>query len=101
MNSVTLAGRLSKEPETINCKYGEFVKITIASKVNKDKTDFIPCLVFNKTADYVNKYLHVGDFVHCQGYISITKTTKEQNHTMYSTNIVIQNITYVHQGQKS
>ncbi|MBQ5492582.1 MAG: single-stranded DNA-binding protein [Mycoplasmataceae bacterium] len=101
MNSVTLAGRLSKEPETINGKYGPFVKITIASKVNKDKTDFIPCLVFNKTADYVNKYLHVGDFIHCQGYISITKTTKEQNHTIYATNIVIQNIVFVHLGQKS
>lgn len=101
MNSITLAGRLSKEPETINGKYGPFVKITIASKVNKDKTDFIPCLVFNKTADYVNKYLHVGDFIHCQGYISITKTTNQQNHTMYSTNIVIQNIVFVHQGEKS
>lgn len=101
MNSVTLAGRLAKEPETINGKYGPFVKITIASKVNKDKTDFIPCLVFNKTADYVNKYLHVGDFIHCQGYISITKTTNQQNHTMYSTNIVIQNIVFVHQGEKS
>ena len=39
MNSVALAGRLAKEPKVIQGKNGNFVKITIACKVSKEKAD--------------------------------------------------------------
>lgn len=101
MNSVALAGRLAKEPKVIQGKNGNFVKITIACKVSKEKADFIDCLAFRKTADFITNYLHTGDFIHCQGYISRTKSVNQQNQTIYATNIVIRNIDVLTKSKKS
>ena len=101
MNSVTLAGRLAQEPKVIKGNNGDFVKITIACKVSKDKTDFIDCLAFRKTAEFITKYLNTGDFVHCQGKISKTKSINKQNQTTYATNIVVKNIDVLTKSKKS
>ena len=76
MNSVTMIGRLTKEPElrrtqsgTACCSFSLAVK---RPKV-KDTTDFHDFVVWQQGAEYLCQYGHKGDIVGVTGYL----TTRE------------------------
>ena len=66
INNVVLVGRLTAEPELKKTQNGTSVCIfTLAvnrdfSKEGQQEADFIQCVAWKKTADYVTQYLHKG-----------------------------------------
>ena len=73
MNSVTMIGRLTKEPElrrtqsgTACCSFSLAVK---RPKV-KDTTDFHEFVVWQQGAEYLCQYGHKGDIVAVTGYLT-------------------------------
>ncbi len=78
MNSVTMIGRLCKEPElrrtssgTACCSFSLAVK---RPRV-KDTTDFHEFVVWQQGAEYLCKYGHKGDLVGVTGYLTTRKWT--------------------------
>lgn len=67
LNSIVLQGRLVGEPEMKQIPSGvHLCSIVVASARNGKKdteevTDFIPCIAWAKTADFLQKYFHKGD----------------------------------------
>ncbi|WP_438340451.1 single-stranded DNA-binding protein [Mycoplasma sp. 125] len=87
MNRVMIAGRITNKPQQNQTKEGhEFSAFTIAiprlvhSKTNNQQAqvDYVPCMAWDKKAEYVNKYLNKGIMVLIEGeYHSYKKTNKE------------------------
>ena len=83
MNQVILMGRLAKDPEMRTTQNGTVVT-TFSIAVNrqdKEKTaDFINCVAWRKTAEFVNKYFSKGRMIALVGRLqSRTYTDKEGN----------------------
>ena len=78
MNKVVLIGNLVRDPELAYSKSGKaYCKFTLAvsDKFQKDKTDFIDCIAWNKTAELIAEYSKKGHKLGISG--SITTNTYE------------------------
>lgn len=75
INSVVLAGRITKEPELRKTQSGKSVcSFTLAcdrpkAKDGESSADFISCVAWNQSADYLCTYAHIGDLIGITGSI--------------------------------
>ena len=70
-NTITLVGRLTKDPETKETSGGIITKFSVAcDNDDKDKTTtFFNCTAFGKSAEFVAKYITKGRLVMVSGSI--------------------------------
>ena len=96
MNKVVLIGRLTRDPDV---RYpqnegGKSVsRYTLAVDRNNssdDSADFISCVTFGKSAEFVEKYLHKGDKVAVSGRISTGKYTNKDGQEVYTTDVIVE-----------
>ena len=84
MNSINLVGRLTADPELKTTQSGKSVcSFTLA--VNrprvKDTTDFINCVAWNQSAEYLTNYGRKGSLVAVTGVLTSRKyDDKDGNH---------------------
>lgn len=107
MNKVELVGRLTKDPE-ISYTTGENsiarLRFTVAVNrpfKNKDgnyDADFISCVAFNKTSEFISKYFHKGDLIGIIGNIR-TGSYDKDGQRVYTTDVFVDNVEFV--GGKS
>ena len=69
MNTIHIIGRLTKKPELIANDTTKYVKFTLASQQNSDNTNFLPCIAFGKTAEFLDKYVNKGERIYATGYV--------------------------------
>jgi len=92
MNSVTLMGRLAKDPET---KYTEaglaITRFTVATDAYKkdDPADFHNCTAFNKTAETIAQHLKKGDGILVNGSLKTSKFESD-GQVKYRTEVMVQ-----------
>ena len=83
MNHVTLIGRLTKDPEVRYTQSGTPVgtfTLAVDRRVQKDKpkeADFIPCVVWGKTAEVVGNWCKKGKQVGVEGRIQVRSYVTE------------------------
>lgn len=81
MNNICITGRLTSAPEVKKTTSGVSVcSVSIAVdrdyKVNGEKTtDFIPCIFWRGTAEFVGKYFSKGDMIAVVGSLESRKYT--------------------------
>lgn len=80
MNSIILSGRLVKDIEVKQSNSGSaYTRFTLAvDKIGKDKqkgTNYIDCVAFNHSANFLGKYAHKGSKVYVSGELDVS--TKE------------------------
>ena len=93
MNTVTLMGRLTRDPDmrhTQGATPMDIARFSVAIDRRKKtgeqpQTDFIPCVAFNKTAEIAAKYLHKGNRVLVRGRLQSNsyQGSDGKNHTSY------------------
>lgn len=75
INSAVLVGRITKEPELRKTQTGKSVcSFVIAcdrpkTKDGESAADFIACVAWNQSADYLCAYAHIGDLIGITGSI--------------------------------
>lgn len=95
MNHVTLIGRLTKDPEVRYTQSGTPVgsfTLAVDRRVQKDKpkeADFIPCVVWNKTAEIVGEYCKKGKQVAVNGRIQVRSYDAKDGTKRYVTEVVV------------
>ncbi len=74
LNRITIAGRLTKDPEmryTQNqiavCSYSVAVERNYAGQGQQRETDFFDCVAWRQGAEFVSKYFHKGDMIILEG----------------------------------
>ena len=91
MNNICITGRLTSAPEIKKTTSGVSVcSVSIAVdrdyKVNgKKETDFIPCVFWRGTAEFVGKYFSKGDMIAVVGSLESRKYKDKagNNHTVW------------------
>lgn len=70
VNRVVLVGRMTKDPELRRTASGKAVtsfSLALDRGFNSEEADFIPCVVWNKVAENVEKYCSKGSLVSVEG----------------------------------
>ena len=96
MNKVFINGNLTKDMEVKVLQNGNYVgKFTIANTVgygDKKKTYFIPCTLFGKRVESLEKILVTGVGVSVEGQLDYTSVKDEQGNWKNYTNVIVTEI---------
>jgi len=90
MNVVCIAGNLTKTPELRTTQSNKKVtSFTIAVNEGKNKTEFVNCQAWEKTAELICEYSKKGDRLAVSGRLSSTKYTDKDGVEKYKTEVVV------------
>lgn len=100
MNSVQLTGRLTNDPEVHYGNNGSTVaKFSLAvnrrfKQEGQPDADFIRCVAFGKTAEFIEKYFTKGRKMDLTGRIQTGSYTNQDGNKVYTTDIVVENVEF-------
>ena len=80
LNTVSLVGRITAEPELKHTQNGNSVcSFTIAvQRDGRDQpTDFLDCVAWRQTAEFISNYIHKGNLLSVSGSIQ-TRTYEDR-----------------------
>ena len=99
LNSVTLMGRLTRDPELKHTQSGTaVVSFTLAvdrdfkSQSGEKQTDFIACTSWRNTAEFISKYFSKGSMAVVSGRLQIRDWTDKDGKNRRSAEVVVDNI---------
>ena len=92
MNNIQLLGRITKDLEQKTTTSGKSVcsfDIAVTRKFDKEVTDFIPCVVWNKTCETMCKFCKKGQLIAIDGSLYTRKYEDKNgnNRTAYEVNV--------------
>ena len=104
MNKVQLVGRLTRDPE-IRYSQGENATATARFSVAVNRrfknaegnydADFINCVAFGKSAEFVEKYFKKGMAIGLTGRIQTGSYTNKDGQKVYTTDVVVEETEFV------
>lgn len=101
-NKVILGGRLIRDPETKQLQDGIAVTtfgVAISRPKGKDdkeqQADFINCVAWRKTAEFIAKYFNKGSSISIVGKIQTRDWTDAQGQKRYATEVVVDEVGFV------
>lgn len=106
MNLVSLIGRIVADPEMKYTNGGATIakfRIAVPRRFKKDgqpDTDFLNCLAFGKTAEFVEKYFKKGMRVALNGSIQTGSYKNKDGQTVNTVDIVADNVEFVESKQE-
>ena len=93
MNRTDLIGNLVREPELRKTQNGNTVcSFTLAVYRDKEHTDFINCVAWNKSAELMNTYCQKGDKIGVSGSIQVRNYDNSQGQKVYVTEVLVDRI---------
>lgn len=102
MNSVTLIGRLTKDPELKNgatpvCKFT--LAIDRPTGKEEKQTDFPRVTAFGKTAENIAKFMAKGRLLCVQGRLQ-TGSYEKDGQTVFTTDVIAERVEFIDWGEK-
>ena len=101
LNIVALTGRLTFEPELKSTNSGTSVtRFQLAVDRNyqasgkEREADFIDCVAWGKTAEFVNSWFHKGQMMALTGEIRTQNFTDKDNNKRKSVEVVANNVSF-------
>lgn len=103
MNKAFLIGRLVRDPEvkyTTGDKPTAVARFTLAvdrkfKRQNEEQTaDFISCIAFGKTAEFIEKYFRKGEKIVVEGRITTGSFTNKDGVKVYTTDITVEQVEF-------
>ena len=102
MNKIILVGRLTKDPEVRSTSAGfQTANFTVAVSRNfKNKdgnydADFLPCVAFRQTADFISKFFKKGNMICLDGRVQTRNYDAADGSKRYVTEVVVENVEFV------
>ena len=98
MNKAIIIGRMTKDPEVRYTQSGTPVgtfTLAVDGRVQKDKpkeADFIPCVVWGKTAEVVGNWCKKGKQVGVEGRIQVRSYDAKDGSKKYVTEVVVSHL---------
>ena len=97
MNTAIIMGRLTKEPAITTTQTGmKLARYTLAvdrrtkqEKENQQTADFIPCVAFDRAAQFAESYFHQGMRVLVEGRIQTGSYKDREGRTVYTTDVIV------------
>jgi len=98
MNHVVIIGNLTRDIELKYTQSGKAVAnftLAVADRFNKEKTDFLECVTWNKQAELCAQYLSKGKKAGVVGRISTRSYENKDGHKVKVTEIVVDEIEFL------
>lgn len=106
INTVILVGRLTKDLELKKTQSNlSVLQFTLAvnqgkkDESGKYKTDFINCVAWRQSADYLSSYAQKGDLISVAGSLS-TRSYDKNGTTIYVTEVVCDKVSILSHAEK-
>lgn len=100
VNTVVIAGHLGKDPEVKTTSGGtSVVSFDLAVRRGyvksgeERKTDWIPCVAWRKTADYIAQYLHKGSHIAVTGAIQCREYVDKDGKNRKAVEVIVSEVT--------
>ena len=106
MNSVQLVGRMVADPEIKYSDGGNSIarfRVAVDRRFKKEgqpDADFISCKAFGKSAEFIEKYFFKGMRIGLIGSIQTGSYTNKDGQTVYTTEVVADNVEFVESKQQ-
>ena len=101
MNKVVLSGRLTRDVElreseggTKIARFNVAVKRNFKNKEGEYDADFISCVAYRNSAEFVGKYFHKGDGIIVEGRIQTGSYEAKDGVIKYTTDVVVENVEF-------
>ena len=103
MNKVVLIGRLARDPEVRYSQNDTSMAIARFSLAvdrrfkrdgDEQTADFINCVAFGKTAEFLEKYARKGTKFVVEGRIQTGSYTNKEGQKVYTTDVVCENVEF-------
>ncbi|NLA78090.1 MAG: single-stranded DNA-binding protein [Erysipelothrix sp.] len=96
VNRVVLVGRLTKDPMLRKTQTGKSV-LSFTVAVNRqfsqeDQADFVNCVAWEKTAEFLNNYARKGSLVSVEGRIQSRSYDDKDGRRVYVQEVVSENV---------
>lgn len=108
MNKVELIGRLTKEPEvkmtqnqTPFCNFTVAVDRRFKDQNGNRQTDFINCVAWKQTAQFIQKYFHKGNRIGICGCIQTRNYEDQNGQKVYITEVIAEEAEFVEANNRS
>lgn len=99
LNKVIIAGRLTADPELKTTPSGLSVTsftVAVDRRFGKEKqTDFISCVAWRQTAEFVTKYFVKGSAICIVGSIQTRKFTDKNGNNRIAVEVLADEVTFV------
>lgn len=101
MNNVILVGRLTKDVEVRTNNDSTVARFSVAvnrdfkNKEGKYDADFINCIAFGRTAEFLEKYFSKGMKIGLVGRIQTGSYTNKDGNKVYTTDVVCEKVEFV------
>lgn len=102
MNKVELVGRLTRDVEirttesgTVTARFSIAVSRRFKNAEGVYEADFINCVTFGKTAEFIGKYFSKGSMIGVTGRIQTGNYTNKDGQKVYTTDVVIEECEFV------
>lgn len=108
LNQISLMGRLTRDPEIRRTPSGVAVA-SFSLAVDRDykgssgekETDFIDCVAWRNTAEFIGKYFSKGRMAVVSGSLQIRPWTDKEGNNRRATEVVVENIYFGDSGNKN
>lgn len=97
INRVVLVGRITKDPALRKTQTGKSVaSFTVAcnrrTSGQQDQADFIGCVAWDRTAEFMSQYVHKGALIGVEGRISTRNYDDASGKKVYVTEVVCDSV---------
>lgn len=100
INNCTLMGRITRDPEPKTV--GEHTVLNFSIAVDRNYTDedgereadFISCVAWNGTAEFISKYFSKGSMIAVTGWLQSGSYEDDNGSTHYTTTLVVQQVSF-------
>ena len=109
MNKVVIIGRFTRDPEikyttgenaTATARFSLAVNRRFKNKEGNYDADFINCVAFGKTAEFIGKYFTKGMAIGITGRIQTGSYTNKEGQKVYTTDVVVEETEFVESKNK-
>ena len=109
MNKVIIIGRFTRDPEikyttgenaTATARFSLAVNRRFKNKEGNYDADFINCVAFGKTAEFIEKYFTKGMSIGITGRIQTGSYTNKEGQKIYTTDVVVEETEFVESKNK-
>ena len=108
INHVTLVGRLVRDVElkktnsnTSVCSFTLAVDRRFKSQNGGPDADFISCIAWRQSADFLSRYANKGTIVSVEGRIQTRNYDNNQGQKVYVTEVVADNVQIISSGNRN
>lgn len=104
MNKVQLVGRLTRDPEirysqgenaTATARFSLAVNRRFKNNEGNYDADFINCVAFGKSAEFIEKYFKKGMAIGITGRLTTGSYTNKDGQKVYTTDVIVEEAEFV------